>query len=293
VSGYSGSGEPQLGAAVLLEDEAPAHWQPVAEQPLVVVVGVTGVGKSTTIGRLRQRMRCFLLPDRRELADRVVFPVVQDELGEPRHPVRDRVERFRLTARYRECHPGGLAHALSLLRVDPSALAGQQLMFDGLRGVEEIGWAIAHLPRTRFLALRAPESVRLLRLLGRAEGFDYAEVPAGMLGVASRDVASRDVASRGVASRDVATLLAAVPGLESLLSSEELASLLASPALAGVPLEEIARKAAILAEEARNYDPAATMRLLDAELGPWRRLIVNTAVAGPDEVAEQVARWLG
>jgi hypothetical protein len=287
VSEESGSGEPQLGAAVLLEGEAPAHWQPVTEQPLVVVVGVTGVGKSTTIGRLRQRLRCFLLPDRRELADHVVFPVVQDELGEPRHPVRDRVERFRLTARYRECHPGGLAHALSLLRVDPSALAGQQLIFDGLRGVEEIGWAIAHLPRTRFLALRAPESVRLLRLLGRAEGFDYAEVPAGML-----RVASHDVASRGVASRDVATLLAAVPGLESLLSSEELASLLASPALAGVPLEEIARKAAILAEEARNYDPAATMRLLDAELGPWRRLIVNTAVAGPDEVAELVARWL-
>jgi hypothetical protein len=268
----SDGGDPSLGDGVGLEGEAPAHWQPATERPLLVVVGVTGVGKSTTIERLTQKRRCFLLPDRRVLADVVVFPAVQDAFGGERRPVRDRLERFRLTARYRELHPGGMAHALSLLRVDPERVQGQ-LVFDGLRGVDEIGWAIANLPRTRFLALRAPESVRLLRLLGRAEGFDYAKVPVGMRGA-------------------VSSLDAAVSGLDKVMSREELASVLESPALAGVPIEEFARKAAILTEEARNYDPAATLRLLDAELGPWRRLIVNTAVAGPDEVAEQVAQWL-
>jgi hypothetical protein len=67
---------------------------------------------------------------------------------------------------------------------------------------------------------------------------------------------------------------------------------LSSSALQGVPLDEIASKAAILVEESRNYDPAATLRMLEAELGPWRHLIVNTAAHAPDEVADQVARWL-
>ena len=71
-----------------------------------------------------------------------------------------------LTARYRESHPGGMAHALSRLRIDPPPSAGH-LIFDGLRGVDEILWAIAHFPRSRFLGLRAPEAMRLLRLLGR------------------------------------------------------------------------------------------------------------------------------
>ena len=69
---------------------------------------------------------------------------------------------------------------------------------------------------------------------------------------------------------------------------------------AGVPvvaantssLPEVAGKAAILVEESRNYDPVATMKVLEAELGPWRHLIVNTAEHTPAEVADQVARWL-
>jgi hypothetical protein len=273
----SGGAELQsLGRSVLLEDEAPPHWQPIIEMPIVVVVGVTGVGKSTTIELLTKLLPCFVLPDRRNLADRVVLPAVQDELGLPRAPVRDRVERFRMTARYRESHPGGMAHALSRLRIDPAALGGH-LIFDGLRGVDEIRWAIAHVPRSRFLGLRAPEAVRLLRLLGRHEKFDFAEVHSAALATAQRDVES---------------LLHAVDGLEAVVPRDELASVLGSTALEGVPLDEIARKAVILVEESRNYDPVATLRMLEAELGPWRHLIVNTAVHAPADVAEQVARWL-
>jgi hypothetical protein len=273
----SGGAEAQsLGGTVLVDQEAPPHWQPIIEMPIVVVVGVTGVGKSTTIEHLTRRLPFFVLPDRRDLADRVVIPAVQDELGLPRAPVRDRVERFRMTARYRERNPGGMAYALARLRVDPAALGGH-LIFDGLRGVDEVHWAIEHLPRSRFLGLRAPESVRLLRLLGRHEKFDFAEVRSAALATAERDVES---------------LLRAVEGLDGVISREELAAVLSTSALEGVPLDEIASKAAILVEESRNYDPAATLRMLEAELGPWRHLIVNTAVHSPEQVADQVARWL-
>ena len=264
------------GVSVLLDSEAPADWRPIAEQPIVIVVGVTGVGKSTTLEHLARRLACFVLPDRRELADQVVIPAAQDDLGLPRAPVRDRLERFRLTAHYRERNPGGMAHALSRWRVDPQVPAGH-LIFDGLRGTDEIQWAIGHFPRSRFLGLRAPEALRLARLLGRHQGFDFAETPSGALGAADRDVEG---------------LIAAVPGLESVVPKGELQTLLASSALEGIALDEIARKAAILVEEARNYDPSATLRTLEAELGPWRHLIVNTATMPPEEVADQVARWL-
>jgi hypothetical protein len=264
------------GVSVVLDSEAPADWRPIAEQSIVIVVGLTGVGKSTTLEHLARRVACFVLPDRRELADQVVMPAAQDQLGVPRGPVRDRLERFRLTARYRELHPGGMAHALSRWRVDPATPAGH-LVFDGLRGTDEIEWAIAHFPRSRFLGLRAPEGIRLVRLLGRHQRFEFAETASGALATAARDVES---------------LIAAVPGLESVVPRNELQTVLASSALDGVALDEIARKAAILVEEARNYDPAATMRMLEAQLGPYRHLIVNTAASGPEEVADQVARWL-
>jgi hypothetical protein len=264
------------GAGVLLDVEAPADWRPITEQPIVIVVGLTGVGKSTTLDHLGQRLACLVLPDRRELADQVVIPAAQDDLGLPRAPVRDRLERFRLTAHYREKNPGGLAHALSRWRVNPAPPAGH-LIFDGLRGTDEIQWAIAHFPRSRFLGLRAPEALRLVRLLGRHQNFDFTEAPGGALTSGALDVES---------------LIAAVPGLDAVVPRSELQTVLASSALEGVALDEIARKAAILVEESRNYDPAATMRMLEAELGPWRHLILNTATMTPEEIADQVARWL-
>ena len=264
----------------LLDGDAPAHWPATAELPLLVLAGVTGVGKSTTLERLARRLPCVLLPDRREIADRVVFPSVQDELGEPRHAVRDRVERFRLTARYRQLHSGGMAHALSRLRVDPAALDGL-LVFDGLRGADELEWAIEHLPRACFLALDAPEPVRLARLLGRAEGFDHTD-----------RVGAVPVAAGQNAPGVVESLLAAAPGLDAVMPRPELERLLLSPQLAEVSIEEIARKAAILVEEARNYDPRAVVRVLESQIGPERRLIVDTSTTAPDEVVERVAKWL-
>ncbi|MCD0177696.1 ATPase, partial [Deinococcus sp. 14RED07] len=77
----------------------------LSDLPLTVLVGVTGVGKSTALAALTgadPAMR--VLPDRREVTDAVmILPATGGA------PVRDREERFRLTARYRQQHPGGMA----------------------------------------------------------------------------------------------------------------------------------------------------------------------------------------
>lgn len=70
---------------------------PAREAPLLVLVGLTGVGKSTLV----EALGLPRLPDRRELVDRYVLP----RYGAT--PPLPREERFRLTRRFREEFPGG------------------------------------------------------------------------------------------------------------------------------------------------------------------------------------------
>lgn len=75
---------------------------PVREVSLLVLVGLTGVGKSTLV----EALGLPRLPDRRELVDRYVLPRYGAEPPIPRE------ERFRLTRRFREEFPGGVAEVL-------------------------------------------------------------------------------------------------------------------------------------------------------------------------------------
>ncbi len=131
-------------------------WVPLTEVPLLVLVGLTGAGKTT----LAQALGLPTLPNRRELTDRFV-------LGEP---VADRVERFRRVAAWREDHPGGLAELFAKGYVPANGL----WLFDGLRGEGELEYALKALPRARFLVLELDNETRLLRLLSRGDGFDRA-----------------------------------------------------------------------------------------------------------------------
>ena len=128
---------------------------PVREAPLLVLVGLTGVGKSTLV----EALGLPRLPDRRELVDRFVLPRYGAEPPIPRE------ERFRLT---REEFPGGVAEVLARGYVPPKPL----LLFDGLRGEGEVAYALEHLPRARFVLLHAREATRLKRLLSRQDAFD-------------------------------------------------------------------------------------------------------------------------
>ncbi|MEZ4663212.1 MAG: hypothetical protein R2911_37165 [Caldilineaceae bacterium] len=116
-----------------------AGWIPIADCPLLIVVGVTGVGKSTTIDALRAREMPFtMLPDRRVLTDDLIIARLQRADGVPVAQERDRARRFAYTRRFRERFPGGMAHALAHLQIGESAAAGQ-LIFDGLLGENEVG----------------------------------------------------------------------------------------------------------------------------------------------------------
>ncbi len=193
-------------------------------------------------------------------------------------PVLDRVERFRLTARYRERHPGGMAHALSRLRVDPAALGGH-LIFDGLRGVDEIGWAIAHLPAFALpRAARAGGGAAAAAARPRTRSFDFAEVRGAGLDTAQRDVES---------------LLAAVDR-----ARRRGAGARSWPACWDRPRSRECRSTRSRARRRSwSRSRATTIRPRRCACSrpssdPWRHLIVNTAVHAPEEVAEQVARWL-
>lgn len=164
----------QFGPAIAFippQEEAPSQFRPLADFPFVILAGLTGVGKSTVIASLQQKLDFTLLPTRRNITDEIIIKSLQQKDGYPPTPVTDRVERFEYTARYRARCPGGMAHALSRLAVDPAA-AGTLLLFDGLRGLNEVQHAATHFSHAHFIVLDAPDTVRLARLLKRADTFD-------------------------------------------------------------------------------------------------------------------------
>lgn len=138
---------------------------------LLFLVGLTGSGKSTVLPTLVNDGSRLLLPERRQLTDLVIIPAAQALEGMEPAPVRDRLERFRLTALYRREHAGGIVHALSQYLSDNPA-PQSAAVFDGLRGLEEVEAAIDLFPAARFLMLEASQETRLQRLAVRADAFD-------------------------------------------------------------------------------------------------------------------------
>ncbi|MBB5235144.1 AAA family ATPase [Deinococcus budaensis] len=238
-----------------------AREVPLGEWPLTVLVGVTGVGKSTALAALRAAdPAARALPDRREITDHVMLAP---------GPITDRAERFARTARYRAQHPGGMAHALGTLSAD-TAVWGERLLFDGLRGWEEVEHAARHFPAWRFVALHAPDAERVRRLLGRADAFD--RVTAGHR-------------SGGVLRAE----LGALPGVAAVLTPAELDALAALEGQ-GHPPADILAKTRIVVTEREHYDPQAAWSFLQT-LPPARALLLDTVALAPEQVAAAVGAW--
>ncbi len=253
---------------------APAGWQSVRQRPLLILVGLTGVGKSTTLAHLMDGEPGWaLLPDRRALTDRLIIAAMQAAAGEPVEPVRDRVRRFQYTRRYRELYPGGMAHALAQLWIDPRRLPGP-LLFDGLRGDNEVTFAAGALLQAHFAMLDAPDAVRVQRLLGRNDAFDQVHLE----GESADGTAATRLADLGI------------QGAEELFTPGEAGHLLRLVHSGAVPLDELRARVKIVAEERQNYDPDATRAALLREAGS-RSLVIDTVAHGPEEVARQILAW--
>jgi hypothetical protein len=255
-----------LAPGVAIGEPLPSHWRALVDCPLLIFAGVTGVGKSTTLALLQEMFPDMtLLPDRRDLTDRLIISWMQTQDGLPVEPVRDRRLRFDYTRRYREQFSGGMAHALTQLRIAPDA--SDRLVFDGLRGENEVTYAAQALPHARFVILDAPDLVRVQRLVTRNDAFDQ-------------------VASSGTSEH----ALDLPEGAETIFSTSDLETMASWVKSGAVAATDLRAKIEIVLEERRNYDPAATIAALQ-RTAPAATLVVDTVTHTPTEVAQQIAAW--
>jgi dephospho-CoA kinase len=260
-------------AFIAQDEELPASFRRLTDFSLVILVGLTGVGKSTIISLLKERLDFTLLPDRRRITDDIIITPLQQADGETPSQVADRVKRFEYTARFRALHPGGMAYALSQLAIDP-AEAGALLLFDGLRGLNEAQHATHYLPQARFIVLDAPDMVRLTRLLKRGDIFDTTGLPASLT------------------SQNMLATLLTIADIEAVFSEEELRHISRGARAANLSIDEVFKKASIIVEERRNYDSSAARVYLTRTLPRQQVLVIDTAAYPPEAVVEQITKWV-
>lgn len=240
----------------------PARWIKLSDTKLLIIVGVTGVGKSTTVAAMAAGGLSYsLLPNRRELTDRFMISFLQQQQDELLALVQDRSSRFEYTRRYRQQFPGGMGHTLAQLSIDQNMLTAEWLIFDGLRGENEVAYAAEWLPNARFLMLDAPDYIRVQRLLKRNDAFDQ-------------------IGSAGSESIHLADL----GDVNSLFSETDLQKLLQLVDRGEVTLDELRGKLEIVKKERQNYDPAATKMALLRDAAD-RTIYVNSATMSAGEAA--------
>ncbi len=233
---------------------------------LLILVGLTGTGKTTTVNALRDVGLNFqLLPNRRTLTDEYIIGYLQKLDGDPVALVTDRTERFAYTRRFREMFAGGMAEALRQFSVDGSILKTDKrtLIFDGLRGENEIIHAVRLFPKARFLFLHAPDFVRVQRLVQRQDAFDAVAVDGDEV--------------------DTAVLCDLA---KNILTNEELGQLLTQISKGEIDAHELRAKLTIVRSERQNYDPDATLQALQ-NLAPDRLIFGDTVAFSAEEIAEK------
>lgn len=231
------------------------------ELPVLIMVGVTGVGKTTLSNLLREERDFYLLPGRRELTTKVIIPTMQHrESGEDKTP--NRVERFNYTRRYRKVHPGGMGYLLSELKI--RARAEEMLLFDGLRGQKETEFAVKNLSQALFVVLTAPDSIRVKRLLNREDDFDSWGVEESKLEEEELDM------------------------IFSPTEKEQLREEIEAGEINPTDLKE---KVEIILKEQENYKPQETKKNL-LNLAPQRTIHLDSKRLTPQEMLTQVLEFI-
>ncbi len=251
--------------------EPPYH--PLSDLPLVIIVGLTGAGKTTTLAGLQESGVNFtLLPNRRTVTDDLMISYLQKEDGQLPYPVTDRLQRFEYTARYRQKFPGGMGHALSRLAVNPKQVK-LPLVFDGLRGSNEVAYAAENFKQVYFLILDASDSTRLQRLLNRADVFDQAQSP------------SRET------DHSLLQTLSEIEGIKDIFTPTELQQICTFPQNQALSAEAIYQKTNIITTEHRHYDSKATRNYLIDMLPAERICLINNDTQSIKSVVTQVHQW--
>lgn len=263
--------EIRFGENLRVDRPGAGSWTSIKEVALLILVGLTGVGKSTVLRHLLAAgsRSMVTLPDRRQLTDLLLIPHAQKMLGRPQKPVTDRADRFRLTRTFREANPGGMAQALAPLWIKSNKSTPAWFVFDGLRGANEISHAAEYLPQAHFLALTAPDGVRLQRLLGREDVFDQIKGEA-----AANDhnqfAFPKDTKYIGEPEKKVLT---------HLVNQGEISA------------ADLLAKLNIVRSERENYNPEETIAALQNK-APNRSLILDTTTQTAADIAEACAKWL-
>jgi dephospho-CoA kinase len=238
---------------------------------ILFIIGLTGVGKSTTLKALQSSTVNFeLLPNRRELADTIIIPEVQRAEGKEQRAEKDRLERFRLTAKYRELHPAGMVHALQVyLDNHHKDTKTRSLIFDNIRGLHECRAAVEMFEGSRFIFLDAPAMVRLKRLIGRGDSFDQ-------------------VAATRLENDSFIEKLLALEGAEKIFDVYEIARLDTT----GVDESKILDAVEIILTEHKNYNSEEAANYLKSILDTKRLLYLDTSQLSIDQVTQKIQEWL-
>ncbi len=150
-------------------------WHALADHDMVMLVALTGAGKSTTLAHLRRRLSGLeydVIPSRREVADWIAIPLAQHWSRAPFNPEPDRVRRFELTRLFARRVAGGMAAAFSWLNLADAY--SSPVLCEGIRGRGEIRHVLTRFPRWRIVELALDPLTRLRRLSKRQEAFDRA-----------------------------------------------------------------------------------------------------------------------
>ena len=263
----------QLARGIGVGWPVPEGWQPIATFPLLIIVGQTGVGKSTTTAALAAQGLTFtLLPNRRTLTDKIIISRML-KVEQQSIKYLNRIERFNYARRYREQFPGGMAHILTQLQVK-SAQVKSLLVFDGLRGENEVRYAANALAKATFVVLNATEWVRFQRLLNRRESFDN---------ITKLEAKDEVIVAEGLRSLDAL----GVPEAAQFFTQAQEQQLLRLIERGLFTAVDVCDKLKILVEERRNYNPVATLSALQ-EIARERTLVIDTTKLTPKEIAQKI-----
>lgn len=266
--------DPRLGEEIWITDSCPPGTVSLASLPVVVLVGLTATGKSTILSALAELHISFTgLPNRRVLTDQVIVSPLQAYDGDPVRPV-GRFERYPYLRRFLRTYPGGMGEILAHMAV-PAAIK-PPVLFESLRGANEVRAAARGLPAARFLVLQAPVEVRLHRLLRRGDPHD-------------RQAGAGVEVHRGGAACTLAAL--GVPEARALIDEHLEHDLCRAVDRGELKADQLRDALRLVLEEHLLFDQEALMVTLEAVAGD-RMKVLDTATLSPAQAALACAHYI-